>query len=197
MLWFKCRVRWGATMSVLLLAVAGTDAQAATKEAEVAARVDDAVITVQEVDSKVLSTNMKLAQQMYDARLQALNQLVMEKALSKEAASKNMSVDALIGQKLAAQAKPVTDAQVQAYFDKNKGRLRGKTFDQVAGQIRSYLASQATTRARQRLVSQVKKNAKVRIMLEAPRVEVAVADNDPYKGPRDAKVTIVEFSDFQ
>jgi acetyl-CoA synthetase len=39
--------------------------------------------------------------------------------------------------------------------------------------------------------------AKVQITLDAPRVEVKVAANDPAKGPADAKVTVVEFSEFQ
>jgi len=188
-----------AAIGALLVFVVGAQAHGSSKpqEPKVAARVGDKVITVQEVDAEFLSTNMKLAQQMYDARLKALEQLVLERAFSAEAASKNMSVDALIKQKLAAKAKPVTDADVQNYYDKNKQRMRGKTFEQVSRQIRSYLVSQGTTNARSVVMAQVKKDANVKIMLEVPRAEVQVAANDPYTGAVGAKVTIVEFSDFQ
>ena len=126
---------WCAALSALLIAVAGAKAQGPSKsqKPKVAARVGDAVITVQEVDAEVLSGNMKLAQKMYDARLKALEQLIMERALSSEAASKNISVEKLISQKLAANSRPITDDQVQNYFNKNKGRMRGKTLEQATG----------------------------------------------------------------
>ncbi len=186
-------------IGALLVAVSGLEANGAPKsqEPEIAARVGDKIITVQEVDAEFLSANMKLAQQMYDARLKALEQLIMKQALSDEAASMNISVDALINQKLAARSTPVSDADIQAYYDKNKARMQGKTLETLSGQIRSYLASQQKIKARRTLIAQVKSSANVKIMLEAPRANVAIAANDPYKGPADAKVTIVEFSDFQ
>ena len=94
-------------------------------------------------------------------------------------------------------AKPVTDADVQAYFDANKGRMQGRTMEQVGGQIKQFLAGQRETDARNDLLAQARKYSKVRMVIDAPRMEVAVAPNDPSKGPATAKVTIVEFSEFQ
>jgi protein-disulfide isomerase len=45
------------------------------------------------------------------------------------------------------------------------------------------------------IVEELKQKAGVRVLLRAPRVEVAA--DGPSKGPATAKVTIVEFSDFQ
>ena len=197
----RIRVNFGrcAAMAALMVAVGGMEALASSKsqEPEIAARVGDKVITVQEVDAEFLSSNMKLAQQMYDARLSALEQLIMEAALSDDAASKGISVDALISQKLAGLATPVSQAEVQAYYDKNKSRMQGKTIEQIGPRIRSYLASQNTTKARQKLMTQIKKESGAKIMLEPPRANVEIAANDPYEGSKNAKVTIVEFSDFQ
>jgi len=197
------RIKFGVgrcvAVGTLLVAVAGVDADGPSKSQgpEVAARVGSAVITVQEVDAEFLSKNMKLAQQMYDARLKALEGLIMQRALRDEADADNISVDALIERKTAALAKPVTDADIQAYYDKNKRRMRGKPLEQASGQIRPFLAKQKKAAARRSLLAQVKEKVNIKIMLEVPRADVAIAANDPYKGPADAKVTIVEFSDFQ
>lgn len=197
----KYHLRTYVALGVLVCGVASATAQDKSKkkgsDPNIAARVGDAVITVQQVDAKVLGTNMKLAQSLYDARLKAIEQMVMEQALSQEAASQNLSVDALINRKVAEKVKPVSQEAIQAYYDSHKSRMRGKTLEQTTGQIRNYLASQSQKVARKNLLAQLKKTANVRIMLEPPRVHVAVADNDPFTGARDAKVVIIEFSDFQ
>ena len=52
--------------------------------------------------------------------------------------------------------------------------------------------------ARAQLVDELRDKAgNVRVLLEPPRVEVAVAATDPAKGPETAPVTIVEYSDYQ
>jgi len=67
----------------------------------------------------------------------------------------------------------------------------------MAEQIQSFLTSQQQKEARDSLLAQLKEKAEVKITLDAPRVEVPIAANDPAKGPKDAKVTVVVFSDFQ
>ncbi len=188
-------------LGVLVCGVASAEAQEKSEkqgsDANVAARVGDTVITLQQVDAKVLGTNMKLAQSLYDARLKVIEQMVMEQALSREAAAQSISIDALISQKVAEKTKPVTDEAVQAYYDSNSSRMRGKSLEQASGRIRGYLATQAQKVARQGLLAQIKKTANVRIALEPPRAQVVIAANDPFTGSPDAKVTLVEFSDFQ
>ena len=63
--------------------------------------------------------------------------------------------------------------------------------------IRTYLENQRRFEARKAYLDQVKKDAAVRISLQPPRAEVKIAAHDPVKGPDLAKITIVEFSDFQ
>lgn len=191
-----------------LLAVAGglwcaslasaQDAKTAAKSPGVAATINDQPVTTAELDDKVLKTNMKLAQQLYDARKAAIDQIVLDRALAKEATEKKMTVDQLVSAKVAEKVKPVTDEDVKAYYDANQAKMQGKTFEQSSGQIKGFLASQRETEARNNLLAEVRKSANVKMLLDVPRVEVAVAPNDPVKGGgKDAKVTIVEFSEFQ
>lgn len=196
----KNRLLFGLSGGLLCgsLALAEEPAKpAAPKEAGVAAYIDDKPVTTAELDEKILKTNMKLAQSLYDARKSAVDQVVLDRAFSKEAAEKKVTVDDIVKAKVAEKAKPVTDEEIKAYFDSNQGRMQGKTLEQMTGQIKNFLAGQRETEGRNAVLAEVRKSAKVRVTLEAPRVEVAVAANDPAKGPATAKVTVVEFSEFQ
>jgi protein-disulfide isomerase len=59
-----------------------------------------------------------------------------------------------------------------------------------------YLANQRRTAARGTLVASLRSKYPTRIHLEPSRAEIAT-EGSPAKGPADAPVTIVEFSDFQ
>jgi hypothetical protein len=179
------------------LASAQDAAKPAAKDAGVAATINGQPVTIAELDEKVLKSNMKLAQQLYDARKATLDQFVLDRALAKEAAEKKITVDQLVTAKVAEKVKPVTDEDIKAYFDANQARMQGKTLEQTSGQIKSFIGGQRETDARNNLLAEVRKSADVKILLDVPRIEVAVAPNDPVKGGKGAKVTVIEFSDFQ
>lgn len=172
-------------------------AEASKADADVAAYIGSDPISLKDLDAKVLKTNTKLAQSLYDARVATLNDLLIERILAPEAKEKSLSVELLLRQKLAEKSKPVTDAEVEAFFNSKKAQMGGKTLEQMSGQIKTYLASQAEATAKSTLVTELKQKAGVKVVLGPPRVEVVVSATDPSKGPAGAKVTIVEYSDFQ
>jgi hypothetical protein len=163
----------------------------------VAATISGKPVTMQELDAKALKTDMKLAQSLYDARRAALDQVMMERLLGEDAAAQKITVDELVKKRVAEKSKPVTDADVEAYYKANSARMGGKTLEQVSAQIRPFLTSQQETDAKNNLLAELKVKADVKITLDAPRADVVTAANDPVKGPKDAKVTIHEYSDFQ
>lgn len=190
-----------AGLCLFLSSAYGADPAAKTggadPQADVAAKFGSETISLKEIDEKILKTNMKLAQDLYNARKAAIDQIVMERTLGPDAKAKNVTVDQLIKEKVAEKVQPVTDAEVSAYFENNKGRMGGKTLDQVSGQIKQQLTGQREGAAREALIKELKEKAQVKVTLDAPRANVSVAANDPVKGPATAKVTIVEFSEFQ
>ena len=82
----------------------------------------------------------------------------------------------------------VTDDQIDTFYEENQARLRG-TKEQLAPQIREYLGVE-------KLYADLRESADIDVALEPYRVEVATEDSPSY-GPADAKVTLVEFSDFE
>jgi protein-disulfide isomerase len=154
-------------------------------------------ITLAELDAAALGSNIKLAQDVYEARAKALEQLILERALGPKAAEAKQTVDEYLAARTTDATTPVTDAEVEAFYNSNKTRMPGKTLEQMSAQIRAYLVGMQKIAARDELVERAKKEAGVKIYLEAPRAELAVSADSPAKGPADAKVTVVEFSDFQ
>ena len=121
----------------------------------------------------------------------SLNQSVQDRLLEAEAASRKMTKDQLL-----AEIKPaaVSDAEVDAFYEQNKAQIP-RPKEQVAGQIKTYLEQQGQQKARTDYFKTLEAKYKVDYKLEPIRVEVAATG--PAKGPANAPVTIVEFSDFQ
>ncbi len=164
---------------------------------EVIARVGDRSFSLQEVDEAALALNAKAYQQLYNARRAALTKMVDEHLLSLEADARGVSTEDLLDEEITKRSKAVTDADVEAYFDANKAQMRGKTMELIGPKIRIFLENQEKAGARRQFLADLKKKHEVEIHLEPPRMEVTIAANDPTHGPADARVTIVEFSDFQ
>ena len=199
----RIKLRMFACTSLSVLASAAAWAQAPAKpdapsaKEGVAATIGGKPVTLQELDAKALKTNMKLAQSMYDARRAALDEVLIDRLLGEDAAAQKITVEELIKKRVAEKAKPVTDADVEAFYNANKARMGAQTLEQTSGQIRTQLASQQESEAKSNLLKQLKEKADVKIMIDPPRAQMVLAANDPVKGSSGAKVTIVEYSDFQ
>lgn len=127
---------------------------------------------------------------LYELRESALERIVAERSLESAAAAAGKSIDRLIADKIA-ELGPVTEAEIAQFYDANKSRLGTAAMADVAPQIKEFLEAQRSSMARDAL----QQESNVVIHIEAPRVEVAA--DGPSKGPEDAPITIVEFSDFQ
>ncbi|MCO6439313.1 MAG: SurA N-terminal domain-containing protein [Phycisphaerae bacterium] len=183
----------------LLVATSTTAAWGLSGNADpnVAAVVGGEKITYAELDTHIAKTNAKLAQDLYNARKDALDDVILETLLKPEAKAKGVPVEAYVEQRIAEKAGDITDAEVEAFYNQNQARMGGRTLEQIAGQIRQYLQTQRQGSAKSALLAELKANTNVRVNLEPPRLQVAVGPNDPTRGPKDAPVTIVEFSEFQ
>jgi hypothetical protein len=168
----------------------------------VVAEVGDRKITLGEVDAKWqefdAAERARLTQLLYQSRRNMLDLVVGDALIADAAKAANLSVEAFTERELQRRLRPVTDAEVQAFYEQNKERAQGRSLDQLRQPIMDFLVSQREQQARAQLVDELRNKAgNVRVLLEPPRVEVAVAPTDPSKGPETAPVTIVEYSDYQ
>jgi len=197
--------RIGLGLSVLLLAgCLNTAAQQQRQQAasDVVATVGASSITLAQVDEKALDQpvnnfgSVKLAQALYEARRQAVDDLVADALIDQEAKRRGVQRDALIEKEISNKVTPVTDAEVSSWYQANQNRVQGASLDQVRAPIRAYLLQQRMGAAREQYLDTLKEKTRVTISLEPPRLAVAAA-NGAVKGSPSAPIEMIEFSDFQ
>jgi protein-disulfide isomerase len=140
---------------------------------------------------------MQPYQALYDARRQAVEAMIEESLLEAEAKTRGVTTAQLLEQEVTRKIVPATDAESQAYYEANKARMGTQTYEQVKPGIDNMLNGQKQRAAHVAFLDTLKKKTPVSVLLDAPRVDVPVAANDPRKGPDSAPVRIVEFSEFQ
>jgi protein-disulfide isomerase len=164
--------------------------------ATVAAKVGDKAITVADLDAKAASDLMKVRQQEYEVRSRTLDGMINDELYDREAKAKGITKEKLIENEIASKAPDPAQSEIDAYYEQNKARMGGQTKEQLAPQIGAMLKQQKMATVQADYVKQLRQKYGVKTMLEPPRVDVSV-DDDPSRGPANAPVTIVEFSDFQ
>jgi protein-disulfide isomerase len=93
----------------------------------------------------------------------------------------------------------VTDAEVAGFITQNRARLPQGDEAELKLKVWDYLRSQKVNERRQAFIQTLRSQNSVAVYLEAPAAtRVAVSTDKGFvRGPNDAPVTIVEFSDFQ
>ncbi len=169
---------------------------AEAESSEAAAYVDGAAISVAEVDDYIKErlfvekTRNRNPALLFEAREEALARLVRDRILESEAAGRKLTPEALIEQEAQALG-PVGDAEIAEFFEANRERVGDRPLEELSESIRAYLEGQRREEAVRAIVGR----AEIVEALEPPRFEVAA--DGPALGPADARITIVEFSDFQ
>jgi protein-disulfide isomerase len=93
----------------------------------------------------------------------------------------------------------VSEKDAKALFDSSKDRLPpGTTFDQMKDQILNYLKSQKVGTVFQKEVLKMEKEGILNLLITAPVAPEITFDIDKYptKGKKDAKVSVIEISDY-
>ena len=167
-----------------------TAAGPATAEAQiVVALIGSKPVTMGEIDQLA-------AKELYEAREKALENLITDRVIG-QAAGTQKAEDFL--RKLVETRVPlVSEAEAKKFFEDNKerlGQLGQKPFEEVRDIVIQGVTGEKRREAVGSIIAELKEKAGVQVLLRAPRI--AVAATGPAKGPATAKVTIVEFSDFQ
>jgi protein-disulfide isomerase len=176
----------------LSAAVAG---QSQTSPAPVVAVVNGKEISEQELLDRIRGEMLKLEAQMYEVRRNGTEELISEYLLEQAAKARGLTGDQLLQQEVDSKVGEVTAKEVDDFYAANQARIR-KSLNEVRPQILNYLQQNKLTEARRTYLKGLRDTAQVKVYLTPPLVEVS-AEGAPFKGPLDAPITIVEFSDFQ
>jgi predicted DsbA family dithiol-disulfide isomerase len=163
----------------------------------VLARVNDKEITQKQVDDSIAAQLYPLQQQLYAIRKAALENLVTRKILESEAAARGVPVEELRKQLTQGEIR-VTDAQVEDAYKQNASFFASMSSDEARERLRLDLENQARMKNYRAGLEALRKKWIVSIDFSPP---VFVSDLDdgisPARGSANARLTIVEFSDFE
>jgi protein-disulfide isomerase len=185
---------------VLALAATGCSrAPSAGPDADpkaVVARVDGHAITQKEVDARAAGELQRIEDQQYDARRNALEEIISERLLDAQAAAQGLSRDELLRREIDGKVARPSREDVAAVYERNKDRVGGRTLAEVAPEIERSIVKQASADRTQAFMQELRRKAKVVVDLAQPRTEVAIPADARTLGPARAPVTMVEFSDY-
>jgi protein-disulfide isomerase len=167
------------------------------------ATVNGQPITAAEVDQKIGdeldSASQEYVNKVHDMRKQTVDAMVAEKLVSLEAKSRGMDEKALLKAEVEDKVPTPTDEQLQEDYNRLvKPKYPEITFEQAKPRLAQQRQQQAAQTRFFAFIDELKAKYHATESLPLPKVpRIDVAATGPSRGPADAKVTIIEFSDFQ
>jgi len=182
---------------------AQVEAQTQPPPSPVVATIGDRVLSLEELErywrEHDPASFARLQQQLYQARQRALESLIGDHLLEREARKRGLSVDGWLAEELPRDVEAVTEAEILDTYRRSSAVARGLTIEQARPAIIGYLRQKKRLEARQRVVDALRKAAapEIVVLLPVPRHTVSVSADDPARGPAQAPVTVVVFADFE
>jgi protein-disulfide isomerase len=189
--------RLAVAMSMALAVAAAPATVWCADPPAVLATVGGKSITRKEVEERIQGKLAQIENERFDALKEALDEVIDDAVLAQEAKARNVSVDQLLKQEITDTAGAVTAEDVQKFYDwyKKEQNPEAPPLEELRSRIEQHLVGQKTQAKRTELMTSLRKKAGVKINLQRPLVKVSA--EGPARGPANAPVTIVEFSDFE
>jgi protein-disulfide isomerase len=163
----------------------------------VVARVAGKDITLAEVDFRAAGRLAQARQDEYEARVSAARALITEQLIAAEARKRNMSSEMYVENEVDEKVPDPSPKDLEGAYEANKARFAGQAKEKALATIAKLLKerwrSERDADFRRELLDQ----AGVKIDLVAPRQETNSLADAPSEGPAKARVTLVEFTDYQ
>jgi len=141
----------------------------------VLATIKDESITASDVETSLLPMISDVQDQVYKLRKNELELTINDTLLTQEAQKRKITTTALLDTEV--KPKPVTDAQMQLFYDQNKERISGD-FAQAKDAIRQYLEQNELRQAERAFVEKLRATASIQVFLAAPDKKPDSAGNN-------------------
>jgi protein-disulfide isomerase len=180
---------------VLALAAAASPAPASPAP-DVVARIGARTITAAELEAAAGRRLIEVKTREHELKRRALEDLVESELLRQEAERRGMTVEALLAAEVHARASPVGEWDVAAYRKAHEATFEGKSEEQARAEAARRLREDRLAQRRFGFLAELRARTPSSSVLPPPRVAVDAAGS-PSRGPADAPVTVVAFSEFQ
>ncbi len=197
------RVFWALGAAAAAAAVLSCATLRPEPGSEIVARVGEREITRSELEQaargQLLRLEVDYKQSVYRNERQILDYLVHSELIEAGAERRGVTPTELMGAEVRGPAEEVSDEEIEELYERSSDRLEGG-LEENRSKLRDYLVRQKRERLKVSLLQRLRDEAGVETSLPypvLPTVEIAGGESAPSKGPADAPITIVEFSDFQ
>jgi protein-disulfide isomerase len=163
-----------------------------------AASINGEKITVDQMNKGIEIDVYDAQMKLYDLKMGKLKALILEKFINADPRKKSLTNDQFLEKYIASTVK-VSEKDVQDFVVKRK-IPKQHLDDNMKGRIKKFLAVELKREAIDNWVSQKSIKSPVEIYLQKPKrptFDINITAASPALGPASAKVTLVEFSDFQ
>lgn len=166
--------------------------------ARVFAVVNGRNLTSADIEDSLLPLVASVQEQLYLLRKGDVDMRINDILLNQEAQKRGITARAVLEAEVISKTPVVTEAQALDFYNKNKERINGE-FANVKYQIIEYLQGQEQQRLESAFVSRLRNGASVQTFITPPTPPTfqISTDDQPSKGNQNAKVTVVEFTDYQ
>lgn len=187
-----------AAASLKILSQTITPPANEAEKARVFAIVNGSNITSRNIEESLLPMIAKVQEQVYSLRRDDVETQINDILLTNEAKKQGVATQELLDAVTQAKVAPITDGAAQKFYDENKDKIN-RAFPEVKEEIVQYLAQREVDKLTASFAKRLRQGAAIQIFItpsEAPALKIAT-DNQPAKGNLSAKVTVIEFTDFQ
>lgn len=148
---------------------------------------------VKGIESDLYEAELKV----YEIKMAKLQGMLLEYFMNKDSDKKNLSNDEFLDKKIAKNIK-ISDAEIEKFI-KERQIPKDQINPEIKTRIVDYLTVEAKKNAVDKWIAEKTNKSPVEVYLKKPTLPVFPVNlgDAPYKGGGDAKVSIVEFSDFQ
>ena len=184
---------WAFLLTGVVLAPGSLRADATSA---VLATVGERSVTEAEIENQIKGQMLRLNNQIYSLKKQAVDSIINAHLQEQEAKKRGITRQQLRQQEVTDKTEPVSDAEVEDYYTENKTRFGERELEEVQAQLKQSLQARKQQQRQQAFAAELRKAVTIDFKLTPPIVDVPTA-GAPTKGPQDAPITLVEFSDYQ
>ncbi len=152
-----------------------------------------------EVGPKVRQAEVKALTGLYDERRSLIDELISRRLLEDEAKSKGKTLEQWYQTEYVSTVPEPSDDEAKSFFEEHKAQVPpGQSFDAIKPQIKQAIRQQKLREGMGKFIADLKARHHAEVALDMPELpRIDVEAKGPARGPSNAPVTIVEFSDFQ
>ena len=167
--------------------------------------VDDVVtfkggaVSSEEVEKEAESELFKLKKREYEIKQRIARRIAVRKIIELEAIRKKVNKETLVEAYVEEKFQPPSEDMLLQFYNYRKSSLGEKTFDEARDEVYGEAVDYLKKNLKNRYHQELSKNYELKVLLSEPEVPVMKIDitKEPFWGQPDAKIVVVEYSDFE